>query len=201
MPILGRVGTGQRKPPSSSGNRVRNFPPVAGYLAVLSLLTACSTPSPDRVAARSLPSVVTVISHREEGPPVMGTGFFTGQFVVTNLHVVEGASRVEIKGIGAPASQLSRGWHARDRKNDLVLIGVERPDYGLLQLGPNEPPPVGESVYVLGTGFYSLSSDIARKRLIAAGVQSSEQIERRMLEDPQFEFVGPIFFAAWAQRK
>jgi SAM-dependent methyltransferase len=52
--------------------------------------------------------------------------------------------------------------------------------------------------------FYSLGGRIAgpRERLIAAGVQTREQLDHvlHMYDDPSFEFVGPTYFAAWARR-
>jgi hypothetical protein len=52
--------------------------------------------------------------------------------------------------------------------------------------------------------FYSLSARIPgpRERLIAAGVQTREQLDHvlQMYDDGSFEFVGPVFFAAWARR-
>ena len=67
-----------------------------------------------------------------------------------------------------------------------------------------------ESTVALGRGgdslarFYSLGGRIPgpRERLIAAGVQTREQLDHvlHMYDDPSFEFVGPIFFSAWARR-
>jgi len=52
--------------------------------------------------------------------------------------------------------------------------------------------------------FHSLTGRIPgpRERLIAAGVQTREQLDHllHMYDDPSFEFVGPISFAAWARR-
>jgi len=52
--------------------------------------------------------------------------------------------------------------------------------------------------------FYSLGGRIPgpRERLIAAGVQTREQLDHllHMYDDPSFEFVGPIYFTAWARR-
>jgi len=52
--------------------------------------------------------------------------------------------------------------------------------------------------------FFSLGGRIPghRERRIAAGVQTREQLDHvlHMYDAPSFEFVGPIFFAAWARR-
>ncbi len=51
-------------------------------------------------------------------------------------------------------------------------------------------------------GFYSLSFKVAAERLIARRVRTAEQLDhlQRMLNDPSFEFLGPIFFTVWARR-
>ncbi len=108
---------------------------------------------PDLVR-RVKPSVVSVLTYdAKDEPLISGSGFFVrpGE-VVTNLHVINGARRVEIhtlegKGRTYPVS----GTLAVDGEADLVLLKVELPVERSRPLRlTNTLPEEGEQVFVIG---------------------------------------------------
>src|SRR5713226_9176572 len=108
---------------------------------------------PDLVR-RVKPSVVSVLPYdATDEPLISGSGFFVrpGE-VVTNLHVINGARRVEIhtlegKGRTYPVS----GTLAVDGEADLALLKVELPVERSRPLSlTNTLPEEGEQVFVIG---------------------------------------------------
>ena len=108
---------------------------------------------PDLVR-RVKPSVVSVLTYDAKGEPLIsGTGFFirTGE-VVTNMHVIKGAQRVEIhtlegKGRTYPVS----GALAVDDEADLALLRVSVPEEKSRALPlAMSLPEEGEQIFVIG---------------------------------------------------
>ncbi len=108
---------------------------------------------PDLVR-RVKPQVVAIATYDAEGEALMtGSGFFVrpGQ-VVTNLHVIRGARRCEIKTLDGKGKVFAvAGTLAVDEEGDLVLLSVEMP--------PDRPraselarvlPDEGETIFVIG---------------------------------------------------
>jgi len=79
---------------------------------------------------RVKPAVVAIVTYDAKGNPLMsGSGFFVrpGQ-VITNMHVIEGARRVEVKTLdGKGRIYNSAGALAVDEEGDLALLSVEMP--------------------------------------------------------------------------
>jgi S1-C subfamily serine protease len=103
---------------------------------------------------RVKPSVVSVITYNAAGEVALtGSGFFVrpGE-VVTNLHVVEGARRVEVrtfegKGKTYPVS----GLRALDEDGDLAVLQVEMPaERAHVSAVAQSLPEEGERVFVIG---------------------------------------------------
>lgn len=103
---------------------------------------------------RVKPQVVAIATYDAQGEALMtGSGFFTrpGQ-VVTNLHVIRGAQRIEIKTLdGKTKVYPVAGLLAVDEEGDLALLGVDMP--------PDRPraselarvlPDEGEQIVVIG---------------------------------------------------
>lgn len=103
---------------------------------------------------RVKPSVVSVITYNEKGEVnVTGSGFFVrpGQ-VLTNLHVVEGASRAEIRTFdGKGKTYAVEGLLAVDNDGDLALLGVQMPAERAraVETAPALPEE-GEKIFVIG---------------------------------------------------
>ncbi len=130
--------------------RLRKLLKSGLFLLFVAPLIAAQESLPDLVS-RIKPSVVALVTYDEKGHELArGSGFFTApDRVVTNLHVIESASRVEIHqsdGTSVPV----RGILAVDGEGDLVLLRVQllRPPKALA-LAPFLPRE-GQSVVVIG---------------------------------------------------
>ena len=108
---------------------------------------------PDLVR-RVKPSVVAIATYDAQGESLMtGSGFFVrpGQ-VVTNLHVIRGAQRTEVKTLDGKGKVFPvAGLLAADEEGDLALLSVDMP--------PDRPraselarvlPDEGEQIVVIG---------------------------------------------------
>src|SRR5260370_39804793 len=75
------------------------------------------------IASRSFPSVVLIATDDATGQPLaLGSGFVVPQGIVTNVHVIRGASRGTAKLVGSPKVQRLSGILAIDTLHDLVLL-------------------------------------------------------------------------------
>ena len=108
---------------------------------------------PDLVR-RVKPSVVSVLTYDAKGEPLIsGSGFFIrpGE-VVTNMHVIRGAHRVEIHTLdGKGRTYPVAGALAVDEEADLALLSVELPAERSRPLTmASTLPDEGEQVFVIG---------------------------------------------------
>jgi serine protease Do len=101
-----------------------------------------------------LPAVVTVVGFNAQGKPIrIGSGFFVDAqgHLITNLHVIKGVARAEVKlpkGEVYPLTEMV----AADDKADLVKLVVNLPDGSPHYLTVSSTrPEVGERVVVLGS--------------------------------------------------
>jgi hypothetical protein len=133
----------------------RIFPQL--LLLTVSLLSAKQTFSQEtlpELVRRLKPQVVAIATYDAQGEALMtGSGFFVrpGQ-VVTNLHVIRGAQRCEIKTLDGKGKVFPvAGTLAIDDEGDLALLSVDippdRPRAGeLASVLPDE----GEQILVIG---------------------------------------------------
>ena len=103
---------------------------------------------------RVKPAVVAITTYDASGEALMtGSGFFLkpGQ-VVTNLHVVRGAVRIEIKTLDGKGKLFSvNGVLAIDEEGDLALLNVDMPlERSRSTELANELPDEGEPIFVIG---------------------------------------------------
>jgi S1-C subfamily serine protease len=103
---------------------------------------------------RVKPSVVAIATYDAQGEALMtGSGFFLrpGQ-VVTNLHVMRGASRAEIKTLDGKGRVFPvAGLIATDEEGDLALLSVDpRPDRLRTSELASALPDEGEQIVVIG---------------------------------------------------
>ena len=108
---------------------------------------------PDLVR-RVKPSVVSVLTYDAKGEPLIsGSGFFVrpGE-VVTNMHVIRGAHRVEIHTLeGKGRTYPVGGALAVDEEGDLALLSVDLPAERSRPLTLTSTlPDEGEQVFVIG---------------------------------------------------
>jgi hypothetical protein len=108
---------------------------------------------PDLVK-RVKPAVVAIATYDADGEAIMtGSGFFLrpGE-VVTNLHVIRGAKRCEVKTLDGKGKVFNvTGTLAVDEEGDLALLGVDMPHERpraseIATVLPDE----GESIFVIG---------------------------------------------------
>ena len=104
---------------------------------------------------RVKPAVVAIATYDASGEALMtGSGFFLrpGQ-VVTNLHVVRGAVRAEIKTLDGKGKVYPvNGTLAVDEEGDLALLSVEMPLERVARSTElaKELPDEGETIFVIG---------------------------------------------------
>lgn len=141
----------------------RKYPRFFSALVVLLFATATATATatdaradenlPDLVK-RVKPAVVAIATYDEKGEALMtGSGFFLrpGQ-VVTNLHVVRGAARGEIKTLDGKGKVYPiAGTIAVDEEGDLALLSVDMPSAPTRSSElATELPDEGETIFVIG---------------------------------------------------
>ena len=107
-----------------------------------------------QLVKRVKPVVVAIATYDATGEPLMtGSGFFLrpGQ-VVTNLHVVRGAVRAEIKTLDGKGKVFPvNGALAVDEEGDLALLEVDMPlERGRASELATELPDEGEPIFVIG---------------------------------------------------
>lgn len=126
---------------------------------VLVLLFVCSTSWAQQTSLPELvkkvkPTVVAITTYDSKDESLMtGSGFFVnpGQ-VVTNLHVVKGSTRAEIKTLdGKGRVYPVKGVLAVDEDGDLALLSIDMPldRVRSIELAPALPDE-GEPIFVIG---------------------------------------------------
>ena len=139
----------------------RKYPRFSLYALVF--LFACATSATSIVRAdeslptlvkRVKPAVVAIATYDANGEALMtGSGFFQrpGQ-VVTNLHVIRGAVRAEIKTLDGKGKVFPiTGALAVDEEGDLALLNVEMPlERSRASELATELPDEGETIFVIG---------------------------------------------------
>ena len=125
-------------------------------IALVLLLTAAvrAQESLPALVKRVKPAVVAIATYDANGEAVMtGSGFFLrpGQ-VVTNLHVVRGAVRADIKTLDGKGKIFqANGVLAVDVEGDLALLSVDMPlERARTSELASELPDEGEPIFVIG---------------------------------------------------
>jgi S1-C subfamily serine protease len=108
--------------------------------------------SPQEVSKKAMPSVVMLLTQDAQGQPVsLGSGFFVAKnTVATNLHVLRGAAKGQVKRIGRNELYEIAGVVAVDRANDLVLLAVAESDAPPLAIETKRQVALGDRILVLG---------------------------------------------------
>ena len=131
------------------------------------------------LAAKALPSVVTIRATGSSGSGATGSGFVfdTSGHVITNNHVVEGVGD-EITVVLTDGSALEAEIVGSDPAYDIAVLKVERRDLTPLPMGDSAAVVVGDEVLAMGAplGLEStVTSGIvsATNRPVVAGDSSS----------------------------
>jgi S1-C subfamily serine protease len=124
------------------------------FLGSLGGSAALAQESLPELIKKVAPAVVTVVGFNAQGKPIrIGSGFFVDArgHLITNLHVVKGVARAEVKlpkGEVYPLTEMV----AADDKADLVKLAVNLPGGSPHYLTVSSVrPEVGEHVVVLGS--------------------------------------------------
>src|SRR5215208_316822 len=135
--------------------KTRLYPRLLPIAFVLLLTSAAhAQESLPALVKRVKPAVVAIATYDASGEALMtGSGFFLrpGQ-VVTNLHVIRGAVRADIKTLDGKGKifQVS-GTLAVDEEGDLALLGVDMPlERSRTTELASELPDEGEPIFVIG---------------------------------------------------
>ncbi len=133
----------------------RTYPRIVPVLLLLLFATvARADENLPTLVKRVKPAVVAIATYDASGEALMtGSGFFLrpGQ-VVTNLHVVRGAARAEIKTLDGKGKVYPiAGAIAVDEEGDLALLSVEMPAAPARSTElATELPDEGEGIFVIG---------------------------------------------------
>ena len=134
---------------------MRRYPRIFPFALIL-LLSAAARADENlpTLVKRVKPAVVAIATYDANGEALMtGSGFFLkpGQ-VVTNLHVVRGAARAEIKTLDGKGKVFPvTGALAVDEEGDLALLNVDMPlERARSSELATELPDEGETIFVIG---------------------------------------------------
>ena len=133
----------------------RIFPQL--LLIVIALVTfqeSLAQENLPELVKRVKPAIVAIVTYDASGAPLMtGSGFFLrpGQ-VVTNLHVIRGARRCEVKTLdGKGRIYPVAGVLDVDEEGDLAMLSVELPPSRVRSSAlANQLPEEGEKIFVIG---------------------------------------------------
>ena len=126
-------------------------------------------PSLEDTVAASLPAVASI-----QAGQARGTGFFVrSNLVITNAHVVEDQSSVELQAGGA---RYTARVATRSPGSDLAILQIDRPSpqQATLRLGSMDDVRVGEEVVAIGSAFGVLPNTVTRG--IVSAVRSAGAI-------------------------
>ena len=127
---------------------------VLGSLTILWFLLCCAiiagqAQTPEQIAQNALNS--TVILTTTIGRNSQGSGFFVGDgVVVTNHHVIKGATAATVKLVGTEQESDIEGYIAIDADRDLAILKVANLYAPPLPLGDSDTIRVAETVYAVG---------------------------------------------------
>src|SRR5271154_6762775 len=96
-------------------------------LLVFQTCIALNAQTARQLAQDTFPSVVLLVMQDANGQPVsLGSGFFVADgVIVTNLHVVRGASSGQVKLVGQQRTYAISGVVGINADADIVLLNVE----------------------------------------------------------------------------
>jgi putative serine protease PepD len=147
----GSSGTATAAAPSASGTQQPVSDPATGT-------------SSAKAVYDDAKDAVTFISAQTPQGTATGSGFVVSSDgkIITNEHVVDGASAVTVK-LGTGGQTLSAQVVAADASKDLALLKVDGTNLKHLDLGDSSSLQVGDNVYAIGNPYgldHTLTSGI-----------------------------------------
>ena len=112
-----------------------------------------SNTSPSGIYDGAKDAVTYIVADTPEGQAT-GSGFVISKdgLIVTNDHVVDGATRVQVK-VGTSDKAQDATVVGADPSRDLALLKVDGSNLSTLSLGDSSPVGVGDAVYAIGNPF------------------------------------------------
>jgi putative serine protease PepD len=136
---------------------------------------AATTPTATQIYKQDSPGVVSIEAVTAEGED-SGTGIVLNEqgLILTNDHVVEGASEITVSPGGASGVTRSATLVGEEANSDLALIRVDPSGLGLrpLKLVSSSSVQVGDAVYAIGNP-YGLDETLTRGIVSALGREIS----------------------------
>jgi Trypsin-like peptidase domain len=121
-------------------------------IVLLASTTSVFANSAVEIAKEAFPSTVLVVIEDAHGEPVLlGSGFVLREHaIVTNMHVIEGASQGFAKQIDSDTKHKLEGILQADSSHDLAVLSVPSLSAPALPIGDSTKLAVGDTVYAVG---------------------------------------------------
>lgn len=115
------------------------------------VVSAYGSPAAE-IAKKAFASTVLIVVEDDHGQPVsLGSGFVLGDHaIVTNIHVIEGASQGYAKQIGSKTKHRLEGILLADSSHDLAVLAVPSLSAPALPIGDSSKLAVGDTIYAVG---------------------------------------------------
>ena len=125
---------------------------LLSLLLVVAELGSAAAQSSREIARRVFPSVVLLVMVDKNGQPLsQGSGFVVQpNIVVTNHHVIEGATSGFAKVIGKKETYEVSGFVSVDQKYDLALLEINGVKAPSITLTDTETVAVGDKIFAVG---------------------------------------------------
>jgi tetratricopeptide (TPR) repeat protein len=127
---------------------------TAAFFFILTVSPVVGQEGLPALIKRTEPSIVVIVTYSRDGSVLgQGSGFFVDQAgdVVTNFHVLQGASRAVVKTTDGKEYPIQTVL-AEDKEGDLVRVSVEISKEAVTPLPVSAKlPEVGEKIIIIGT--------------------------------------------------
>lgn len=160
-----------------------------------------AAPEPKQLTTKQLvnqskPSIVAIQTIFPNGRKAAGTGFVVSADgrIATNLHVVYGGAKVQVKLLDGSVFDVARVY-ATDKTRDLAVLGIDAPrKLPVLQLGDSDRVEAGERVIAIGNPLGILEYTVS-DGLISSVRRFSDALTILQISAPisQGSSGGPLF--------
>ena len=133
----------------SQGKGLQSF--IGLTLLLCCGIIAANAQTPEQIAQNALRSTVVLNMQLTDSNNSQGSGFFIADgLLVTNHHVIEGATSGTAKLAGTEQPYDIEGYVALDKDHDLAILIVSNLHAPPLPLGDSDTVRIGEIVYTVG---------------------------------------------------
>ena len=105
-----------------------------------------------QIAKNTINSTVSIIALDQTMQPIaLGSGVIVdNNSVVTNYHVVKGASQLKILFDGQSQSTVTTTYYSIDYDNDLILLKIQPTTYSPIPIFDQDSSEIGDKIFVAG---------------------------------------------------